>query len=98
LADEGFQRELEREALYDKLSVLAHGERTRTTLDLGSIVVAQDGERVVLDADGLVVVVGPAKGAMTSCRRSFEKTSSIVSVTRSDLPVVYWTVLTAAAA
>jgi hypothetical protein len=61
MADAGFQRELEREALYGNPSVLAHGEQTRTTLDQGSIVIVQDGGRVVLDADGMIVVAGPAE-------------------------------------
>lgn len=61
MAEKDFQRELERDALYGKPSVLVAGAETRTTLDRGSLVVAQDHGRIVLDADGTLVIAGPAE-------------------------------------
>lgn len=61
MAEKDFQRELERDALYGKPSVLASGAETRTTLDRGSLVVAQHQGRIVLDADGTLVIAGPAE-------------------------------------
>jgi hypothetical protein len=61
MAEREVQRELERDALYGKPSVLVAGAETRATLDRGSLVVAQDRGRVVLDADGTLVIAGPAE-------------------------------------
>jgi hypothetical protein len=61
MANTDFQRDLERDALYGKPSVLLAGAQTRRALDHGSLLVAQDRGRVVLDADGTLVIAGPAE-------------------------------------
>lgn len=61
VADANLHRDLERDALYGDPSVLVRGAETRTTLERGSVVVAQDNARLVLDADGTLAIAVPAQ-------------------------------------
>ncbi len=61
MADPAFQRELERDAIYGTPSVAARGVETRTTLERGSIVIAQNRVGLVLDGDGTIAIGGPAE-------------------------------------
>lgn len=61
IASGDLQRELEKEALYGATPVLTRGAAVKTVVDGGSLVIAQDRARVVLDADGTLVLVMPAE-------------------------------------
>lgn len=61
MAAPDLHRDLERDALYGNPSVLVRGAETRTTLDHGSVLVTQDNARLVVDADGMLVIAGSAE-------------------------------------
>jgi hypothetical protein len=61
MADANLHRDLERDALYGDPSVLVRGAETRTSLERGSVVVGQDYAKLVLDADGTLVIAVPAQ-------------------------------------
>jgi hypothetical protein len=61
IASEALQRDLEKEALYGRSPVLVRGAGVKTLVDGGSLVIAQDRARIVLDPDGTLVVAAPAE-------------------------------------
>lgn len=61
IASDDLHRELEKEALYGSSPVLTRGAAVNTVVNGGSLVIAQEHARVVLDGDGTLVVVMPAE-------------------------------------
>ena len=61
LEDGALQAELEREALYGASAVLERGARTRTAVERGALVIAQDDRRVTIDGLGAIAVCTTAQ-------------------------------------